>query len=271
MEEERFHPWITGTEHLGGTVVRFHFAGSVVRDVDLRAVLSSEDMAGLEAEPSCVGQVRTTVMWPNGLHVPPEMLDLIYAGFGERRGWPTTAPSLDPEAPFPFPPLRDTGVWTIGRGPDPAAQTLASSAASWRRRKIDAVMETLRKDVDRLMLWWAEARDKLAELVDAEDRRKVLRSGLADVGMTSMALRSLEEFLRDAGWGDALATADPAVIDYITEATRWNEVWVVREAIAAAEIIDPLENPRGFCEELRARLSLSEPDAQPGAETAGSD
>ncbi len=70
-----------------------------MRDVDLRAVLSTEELAGLTEEPTSIGDIRTTVMWPNGLHISPEMLDLIYAEFGERKGWPKTVPPVDPHAP----------------------------------------------------------------------------------------------------------------------------------------------------------------------------
>ena len=89
------------------------------------------------------------------------MTDLIYAGFGERKGWPKTVPPPRPDAPFPVPPLADIGVTKVGGG-DPADFRLSPSGAGWRRRKIDAVLESLRRDVDRLLLWWQEAREQLA-------------------------------------------------------------------------------------------------------------
>ncbi len=268
MSEKRFHPYIMGTEHLGDYIVRFHFAGRVVRDVDLRAVLSTEELAELTAGPRSIGDIRTTVMWPNGLHISPEMLDLIYAGFGERKGWPKTVPPVDPNAPFPVPPLQDIGVTKIGGG-DPARFVLSSSGASWRTRQIDALFESLRRNVERLVLWWEEAREQLPELSEAEDRRRTLSSGLADVTMTRMALQSLEQDLRYAASGDALVTADEDVRTLVAEATRWNEVWVAQQIVAAADIIDPLENPRGFCEELRARLSAgTSPGEAPTGDSA---
>ncbi|MDP8928977.1 MAG: hypothetical protein M3O70_10510 [Actinomycetota bacterium] len=93
-------------------------------------------MAGHTEGPTSIGDIRTTVMWPNGLHISLEMLDLIYAGFGERKGWPKTVPPVDADAPFPVPPLEDIGVTKVGGG-DPARFVLSSSGAFWRRQKID--------------------------------------------------------------------------------------------------------------------------------------
>ncbi len=41
------------------------------------------------------------------------------------------------------------------------------------------MLESLRRQVDRFVLWWDETREQLPELSEAEDRRRALRSGLA--------------------------------------------------------------------------------------------
>ncbi len=90
-----------------------------------------------------------------------------------------------------------------------------------------------------MVLWWEEAREQLRDVSEAEDRRRALRSGLANVTMARMALQSLEQDLRYAGSGDALVTADEDVQSLVAEATRWNEVWVAQQMIAAAASSTP--------------------------------
>jgi hypothetical protein len=102
----------------------------------------------LQAE-GLVAEVRTTVMWPNGVQISPEMLDLIFAGFGARKGWPETVPPLPGDAPFPGDarqrrgPARTTpGCWSTPAGtragtPLPSSPSMSSGSTcrAWARQQ----------------------------------------------------------------------------------------------------------------------------------------
>lgn len=77
---ENPQPWVNGVEHLGKLIIRIHFVGGAVRDVDLRGVLTAEELRTLEADPELLDQVGTRVVWPTGAHLDSAMLSLIHEG-----------------------------------------------------------------------------------------------------------------------------------------------------------------------------------------------
>jgi hypothetical protein len=228
-------------------VVRIHFP-DVVRDVDLRAVMPDEERRALEEDPALVSQVSTSVVWPNGARLDAAMLALIYQGFGERKGWPATAPPVPADAPFTVPPLSSGGT-------HPAEWVQPTSTSLRWLEALQTMMAKVATRVESLRRWWAE--DALRQLVDelpSSQRRDLLSRARAEAVLLQRSLDPLMEQLTQTAGLDAIVEGDPELRTLVERAKRWNYLWADREESQAAEVADPVADPEGFREELRARL-----------------
>ncbi len=250
-------PWIISVQHLGELIVRIRFV-DVVRDVDLRAVLSADELRALQAEPGLVQQVATRLLWPNGVELEPAMISLIHAGYGARKGWPETAPMPSGDRPFPVP------QWVI-EGDHPLDHTPAASSAAWRLEQFGHLVRGLATSTEALVAWWAEAQSTLLDELTEDDRRSTVRHGRTAAGMVEHQVRDLLEHLLVTAGVDAVLAADADLVDLVRRATRWNAFWEAAQEEEATAVFDPLTNPDGFREELRARLSASPESPEPTA------
>lgn len=244
---DTFPPWVVGVEHLGEMVVRIHFT-DVVRDVDLRAVMSDEDRRNLEEDPDLVAQVATGVVWPNGARLDAAMLALIYQGFGECKGWPRTAPPVPADAPFSVPPLASAGS-------HPADWVQPTSTSLRRIEALQKMMAKVAGRAESLRQWWVEdAHPQLVGELSSGQRREFVSRARAEVRLLQLSLDPLMDQLTQTAGLDAIAEGDPELRTLVERAKRWNYLWADREEAQAAAAFDPVAHPEGFREELRARL-----------------
>jgi hypothetical protein len=244
---ETFPPWIVGVEHLGEMAVRIHFP-DVVRDVDLRAVIPDEERRALEEDPALVSQVGTSVVWPNGARLDAAMLALIYQGFGGRKGWPRAAPPVPADAPFPVPPLSSVGA-------HPADWVQPTSTSLGRLNALQKMMAKLAANAESLrQSWEEEAQSRLAGELSSSERRAVLSDARARAMLLQRHLDLVVSQLTQTAGLDAIAEGDAELRTLVEKAKRWNYLWADGQEAKAAETFDPLTDPGGFREELRARL-----------------
>lgn len=249
---ENPQPWVNGVEHLGKLIIRIHFVGGAVRDVDLRGVLTAEELRTLEADPKLLDQVGTRVVWPTGAHLDSAMLSLIHEGYGARAGgWPATAPPQPADAPFPVPPMA-----TGGRSPADWMPPTSSSLS--RLEKFDKMVRRFSERAPTLAEWWTTAQPRLVGDLSGAERRSILRNGRAVAKALSSHLQIfVEQLLEQTGAVDAIAE-DAELAALVERAQRWNAIWELQQEQAAAAVFDPLENPQGYRVELEGRLRAVE-------------
>ncbi len=102
-----------------------------------------------------------------------------------------------------------------------------------------------------------EAHGRLVDELSSSERRDLLGSGRAIAKLLELQLGSLTDQLAQTITLDAIADGGPELIALGDEARRWNFHWAGAQEAEAAEIFDPLANPDGFREELRARLAAA--------------
>ena len=233
-------------EHLG-EVVRIHFA-DIVRDVDLRAVMSDEERRDLEENPGLAAQGGTAVSWPNGARLDAAMLALIYQGFGERRGWPRTAPPMPADAPFSVSSLASAGA-------HPADWVQPTSTSLRRIEALQTMIAKVAGRAESLRQWWADdAHPQLVGELSSGQRRDLVGRARAEARLLQLSLDPLMEQLTQTAGLDAIAEGAPEFRSLVERAKRWNYVWADQEGAQAAAVFDPVTDPEGFREELRARL-----------------
>jgi hypothetical protein len=176
------------------------------------------------------------------------MLALIYQGFGERKGWPTTAPPVPADAPFSVPPLSSAGA-------HPADWMQPTSTSLRRLEALQTMMAKVAAGAESLRQWWAEdAHAQLAGGLSSRQRRDVLGRARAEARLLHLSLGPLMEQLTQTAGLDAIAEGDPELRTLVERAKRWNYLCADGEEAQAAAVFDPVADPEGFREELRARL-----------------
>ncbi len=212
--------------------------------------MSEDERRALEEDPELLAQVSTSVVWPNGVRLDAAMLALIYQGFGARKGWPHIPPDRSADARFPVPPLHVEGARS--------ADWMQPMSTSLRRlAALKAMVAGVAARADTLKRWEEEAHGRLVDELPSSERRDLLGSGRAVAKLLELQLDRLMDQLAQTIALDAIADGGPELIALVDEARRWNFLWAGAQEAEAAEIFDPLANPDGFREELRARLAAA--------------